>query len=655
MKLNFLFPFLGFVVGILLSDTSSFGSGLALIFVGLALIAWLLLHIISTNPIRGMRFSGMHVVWVSLIFAGLGSLVFDTFSKPYISKDINGEYLKIRGIVKTSRSLAERDDYQIKVLSIIDKNGETIHSRNLGILLKTNGFSAKKGDIIEFSAKIQDFLYGNTKVSSYTKMMNHRGILYHCTLKADKIYKTGHSFSIFEIFENLREEIIIKLEKSSLSREATGFVISLLLGDRSFLPTTTKETLTSAGLSHIMALSGLHVGIVLVILYGLTIPVRIAGREKVRCIIVLTLLWCYVFLSGSSPSTVRAAIMGSMIIIALMLQRKNSSLNALFIATFIILLFDPNALWDVGLQMSFLCVFSIIVFANKFNPVDQHLHPLLFKMISLILLSLIVTATTWVVMAYYFHKVPILFLPANVLLLPFLPFFILSAVSFIICLGFGFDPHFLSNIINHFHDIFIESANLISAGGKSNVSLNIDSISVILWIFGIMILAFAIYSSVKKRKYIYFSIGFFLCSFSIVSVFNNQSDEKSLIFQHSFTELQAKIIEIDKIHNLAFPRNTISKSIYESSMILAIDNVIKKDSIEKLKEEIGNYEVFLLIGPGADFSQIATLIEDCVINKIVLHSTIGKNMKQEILDAISAEHHKNIYSLRENGSLSLSI
>lgn len=179
-----------------------------------------------------------------------------------------------------------------------------------------------------------------------------------------------------------------------------------------------------------LALSGMHVSIIAGIILWLLFPFNLFGIYKWRYIATLPILWGYTLVTGLSPSTVRAAIMLTVVMTCILTERKNSAWNALLLAVFIIILFNPDSLYDIGLQLSFICVASLIFFAGPLNPIDQHKHNILYDIVSAILVTLSATAASWVLSSYYFGIFPILFIPANLIVLPLLPIYVVLHLFF---------------------------------------------------------------------------------------------------------------------------------------------------------------------------------------------------------------------------------
>ena len=198
-----------------------------------------------------------------------------------------------------------------------------------------------------------------------------------------------------------------------------GVVVAMVLGDKSALTKELKETYAVTGASHILALSGLHLSII----YSL-LSLFMTGRrwEAITQIVIILSIWAYVFLVGMSTSVVRAAVMLSTYALLSLGHRDKMSVNTLAFAAMILLIANPLSLFDVGFQMSFLAVFSILVFYPLFEGVfsQEYLltHQFVKWMWGMVAVSCAAQIGTAPLVAYYFGRFSTLFLLTNFIVIP---------------------------------------------------------------------------------------------------------------------------------------------------------------------------------------------------------------------------------------------
>ena len=172
-----------------------------------------------------------------------------------------------------------------------------------------------------------------------------------------------------------RDHVRRSLARFVPSTEATALLQALLLADRSAIEATTLETFRETGLMHLLAVSGLHVGLVGLALYGLLKPLlgRLGWRRRriewTRSIVTLAILALYVLVAGASVSVVRAFVMVAVLIVGRTTERRVDTLSALSLAAILLLLHRPAALFDVGFQLSFGAVAALVTLTPLFNAV----------------------------------------------------------------------------------------------------------------------------------------------------------------------------------------------------------------------------------------------------------------------------------------------
>ena len=219
----------------------------------------------------------------------------------------------------------------------------------------------------------------------------------------------------------LRSKAITVYERLGLEKESLALLSALTLGEKRDFPKELKESYSVAGASHILALSGLHLGILYMILVTL-LPIR--GRRLLfrilRELIVLAVLWGFAFVAGLSPSVVRSATLFTLMSIGRLLDNEISPINSLSFAAIAMLLLSPHLLFDVSFQLSFAAVLSILLLAPPLQEtVGAYRHGVLYEYVAnLLILSVVAQIGVLPFVWYYFGFFPIYFLITNLLVVP---------------------------------------------------------------------------------------------------------------------------------------------------------------------------------------------------------------------------------------------
>lgn len=219
----------------------------------------------------------------------------------------------------------------------------------------------------------------------------------------------------------LRDDIVKMYERLGFEGNALSLLAAFSVGEKRGFSQELKEVYSDAGVSHLLALSGLHLGLfymVVVTLLGFA-----GGSRKwyiARELFALLLLWVFAFVAGLTPSIVRAAVLFSLVSVGCCLRRDSSSLNSLAFAAMVMLLFSPRLLFDISFQLSFSAVLAIILLTPWINELlgCNKRGRLYRSAVSLLAVSFSAQVGVLPFVWYYFGTFPLYFLFANLLLVP---------------------------------------------------------------------------------------------------------------------------------------------------------------------------------------------------------------------------------------------
>ncbi len=265
----------------------------------------------------------------------------------------------------------------------------------------------------------------------YDAMLRRRGVVCEGFVRPDSLRVVGAEGGLFNSIRRLRPLLSRQIALSPLSTEAKEFLNTTLTGDRSMLSADTTELFSSAGLSHILALSGLHVCVIIGFASVLLFPLYLFGLRRTRSLLLIILLWMFAVMTGLVPSVLRSVIMATVVIVAYIYQRQRSSFNSLCLAALLILFFAPYSIYSVGFQLSFLAMTAILLFAEKFNPVSRRRRAL-YALLSFPAVTLSAVLGTMAVSVYYFNILPLGFLPSNFVAALLLPVALSSGIVVLI-------------------------------------------------------------------------------------------------------------------------------------------------------------------------------------------------------------------------------
>ena len=213
--------------------------------------------------------------------------------------------------------------------------------------------------------------------------------------------------------------LLQEIESWRWSKERESVFKALLLGYKNDLTNELKSDFAAAGAMHLLAVSGLHVGIVYLLLSYLFVGLRyFKNLQLVSSILIILGIWLYAFISGASPSVLRSATMFSIMAAAQNLERPGSSFRSIFLSAFLMLIYNAQWLFDLGFQLSYSALLGILIWQPKIESLLHIKSRALNWLYKLVSVSLAAQIGTLPLSLYYFHQFPTYFWLSNILMIP---------------------------------------------------------------------------------------------------------------------------------------------------------------------------------------------------------------------------------------------
>ncbi len=232
----------------------------------------------------------------------------------------------------------------------------------------------------------------------------------------------------------LRNQLVNTLSDKGLEQQELAIVSAMTLGDKSLINKELRSDYSRAGASHVLALSGLHLGIIYFVFSFMTARWRRRYHHWSRPVsegLILITMWSYVVLVGMSPSVVRAAIMMTVYSLLSLQNRNRSSLNALAFTSIIMLIADPMILFNISFQLSFVAVAFILLYQGRiYSLIPSSTHPIVKWCWRFLSVSLAAQLGVAPLTAYYFHQISIYFLLSSLVVMVFTPLIIYLSLLF---------------------------------------------------------------------------------------------------------------------------------------------------------------------------------------------------------------------------------
>jgi competence protein ComEC len=388
----------------------------------------------------------------------------------------------------------------------------------------------------------------------YSGFMANKGVYRQLDLRRGVYEKLpGEKNDIKIAAAKLRKKITAALQEKDFGREELAVVQALLLGQKQDISAETYNNFAASGAIHILAVSGLHVGIILLILKMFLAPLgRIKNGKYLKTILIILCLWGFAILAGLSPSVVRAVTMFSFIAVGLEIKRRTGTLNSVFLSLMLLLLIRPQWIFEVGFQLSYSAVISIVLFQPLLSGLYQPSTKAGKYFWGLLTVTIAAQAGVLPLSLYYFHQFPGLFFLTNLLILPFLGLILFAGVLVIVLALAGLLPSFLVKTYEFIIEMLNGSVALIA---RQEQFLFKDIPFSLAEVIGWYILIFAIYllwKAFSYRKLLLTLASVILLQLIYVSE-TISSEDQFIVFHRSRSTMigQTEGKNLKLFHNLA--------------------------------------------------------------------------------------------------------
>lgn len=318
------------------------------------------------------------------------------------------------------------------------------------------------------------------------------------------------NYSINVWAARFRESIQNRLQKQVFTSKQLSVINALLLGQRQGIDRTLNQQYADAGVIHILAVSGLHVGIILWLLRGITRPLSGYRWRHLRSICIVLCIWAFAFISGGSPSVLRAATMFSFLELGRAVGGQSNTFNTLIYSALFLLLLNPNQIYHVGFQLSYLAVMAIL----WIQPWLSKLYNPTYRITQLLWDTTTVTVAAQLgvlpLSLFYFHQFPGLFLVSNLVILPTLGFLLGSGIGIIILSYFQILPQSMACTYGAIIDLLNNFIAWIAA--QESLVFKHLSISPLILIVSYLLILSGIH---LFKKYSYLNLLIFLSGISL--------------------------------------------------------------------------------------------------------------------------------------------
>ncbi|MCL9806529.1 competence protein ComEC family protein [Flavobacterium amniphilum] len=413
--------------------------------------------------------------------------------------------------VVISEKLKSTEKYN-RYITDLQKIDNQIH--NGKILLNIRKDSNKTNLTIGSKLQIKDQLAENFKPNNpdqfdYGNYLKNKGIYGQIHTESSQIKISSITVKNLRYYAAFfRDRIIKKLSNSGFKKEELAMITALILGQQQDINQDILRDYQYAGAVHILSVSGLHVGFILLFITFILKPLPNTNKANlIRITLTLVSLWLFAIVAGLSPSVIRSATMFSFMAIGKSIDRQSNTLHTTIASLFLILLIEPLFLFDIGFQLSYLAVLFILWLQPVLQNIWTPKNIVLKYFWDIITVSFAAQIGTLPLSIYYFHQFPGLFFITNLILIPLLGFVIMPlGTLLIICTSFNWVPSYLAKLVEITIKIMNQFINWI-ASLEGFIWKEIPLNNSILLLSYIVILAWFIWFQKPNFRKLAFALG----------------------------------------------------------------------------------------------------------------------------------------------------
>jgi len=430
---------------------------------------------------------------------------------------------------------------------------------------------------------------GNPGEFNYKKYAARQNLYHQVYLREEEFIRLGrgsHNPARTFLF-SARQRILDILKKYFTDIRLLGIAEALLIGYKNDLDKDLMKDYSSTGIVHIIAISGLHLGLIYWMLNFLCSLVGLLKKlSLLRVVIILSFLWSFALLTGASASVLRSAVMFSFIIIGKEFFRRAPVYNSIACSAFMLLCFDPDLLWDAGFQLSYLAVIGIVwlqapIYRSVFMP-----HKWLNKIWEMAAVTISAQIMAFPICIFYFHQFPNLFLPANLIEVPVSTLVLFLEILLLLVSAFEPLAILLAKLINAlilFMNYVAGSLASLSFASWENIPSTVFS-TILLYMLIISVSWWLLSSGSECLKYSMLCLAAWLSSFWFGDLMN--ANKKQFIIYNLRGNTVAEIRRGKNYIQLKKPGKEIPwNGLMEAHLYMGLD---KKPSMELDSKKVKN-------------------------------------------------------------------
>lgn len=358
---------------------------------------------------------------------------------------------------------------------------------------------------------------------NYKRYLSNKGIYQQAYVKSGTWYllssNNGNKLIAYSI--GLRNRLLHILKQNKVTGDEYAVASAMLLGHSDFLDSDLRREYSKAGAIHILCVSGLHVGIIYLVLnYLLFFLDKIKYGKYLKTMILISLIWFYALITGLSPSVMRASTMISFVIVGYAIKRYTNIYNTIAASAFLLIIINPYIITEIGFQLSYSAVIGIVMLQQPMYKLWITKNWFLDKIWALMTVSVTAQIGTLPIAVFYFHQFPNYFILTNLIVIPLSSLIIYSGILVFLTSPFALLSAFFSKILVGLIFVLNYSVRFIENlpfSTTNRISINYVDMFFLYGIIASLVVFFLLKNKVFF-KYALLSLIFLLISFSVKNI-----------------------------------------------------------------------------------------------------------------------------------------
>ena len=441
----------------------------------------------------------------------------DVFKEKHFGKYIDSSSTCIAEVLEPISEKQNSVKVTVGVKGVLFQNHWVTTDGILLVYIKkdTNAMGLQRGDHLIFNSKIEE-VQGpmNPEEFNYKRYLFRKNIYYQSFVRNQhwNILKKRETVSLLNVADQARDKLLDILKRNQVNGDEFAVISALLLGYQDKIDPETLKNFSGAGIVHILSVSGLHVGIIFLVLSFLLKSLnKVKHGSRIKFVIIISFIWFYTLITGMAPCVLRASLMFSIMLTVEIFYRKATIYQSIILSMSILLVINPFFLYDTGFELSYLAVLGIVIFQKSIASIYIPKNKIMKMGWDLISVSIAAQLATIPLTLFYFHQFPVYFIIANLIAIPLTNLLMLLAILVMVFSPINIISSYLGWVLSkslYGFNKLIEYINLLPYSSIQHI--HFDGFDAVLISIILILLSFLI---LKKKSSIYIALCFFVCSF----------------------------------------------------------------------------------------------------------------------------------------------